>query len=302
MTYHFYNRALFLSSALGLLTMCWLILPASKLEANQETISPTEIIPIEKVFPAVNLTAKSALVLDLNQNKILFSKNPDDQLPLASITKIMTARLAEKYLNPQTTITIISGDLSGGSNAGLLVGESWSVKNLIDYTLITSANGGASALARAVEKTTGQDFIDLMNEEAENLRLDNTYFVNPTGLDVGANYGGSYGTARDITNLLVQVMSDNPELMSATAKSQIKIPALSGKIYSGQNTNNIAGELVGLMASKTGFTYQAGGNLAVVVDVGLRQPVIIVALNSTRDNRFDDVLNLTKATVKFFAD
>ena len=296
-----YNRLFVIASSFFIVAITIFILPSWDNVMESYNSSIEEVKP-EKVFPQVLVKASSAIVFDLETEEVLFSKNPNEQLPLASITKLMTALVTVNNLDQLDTVTISSQDLAGGSNAGLVAGDTWSIKNLLDYTLVTSTNGGAAALARKVALEKNEDFISLMNKKSEELRLDNTYFINPTGLDIGTEYGGSYGTARDTATLISYIVKNYPNLLEATTKQTVRVVSNSGKVYSGQNTNDIIAHLPGLLASKTGFTYNAGGNLAIVFDAGLRQPVAIVVLDSTRETRFLDVQKLTEATIKFFAD
>ncbi|MEX0910255.1 MAG: serine hydrolase [Candidatus Paceibacterota bacterium] len=300
MKHSIYNRLIVVTCSLVIVMITIFILPSWDNVRESYYASIKKEAP-PKIFPQVLVKASSAVVFDLEKEKIIFSKNPNEQLPLASVTKLMTVLVTVDNLDLADTVTISKSDLAGGSNAGLTAGDTWSVKNLINYTLVTSSNGGASALARQVALKTNQDFISLMNEKSEELRLDNTYFINPTGLDVGTEYGGSYGTARDTAILISYIVKNYPNLLEATTKQTVQAMSNSGKIYSGQNTNDIISNLPGLLASKTGFTYNAGGNLAIVFDAGLRQPIAIVVLDSTRETRFLDVQKLTEATIKFFS-
>ena len=276
------------------------ILPSLQSRANnipEEKV--TEVKP-GREFSAPFLTAEAAIVYDIDHKKVLFEKKSNDQLPLASVTKLMTALVVSEHLEPNESVTISDQDLAGGSNAGLIVGDTWTTQNLLDYTLVTSANGGASALARTVSLKTGQEFVVLMNKKAEELRLDNTYFINETGLDIGNTYGGSYGSAYDMAILLSHIIKTEPRLISATSQNTISTTSNSGRVYNGANTNYIVNNLPGLIGSKTGFTYQAGGNLAVAIDAGLNQPVAIVVLGSTRASRFGDVDRLASSTINYF--
>jgi len=252
-------------------------------------------------FANLNLEAKAVMVWDVENRQVLYESNADQQLPLASITKIMTALVAADIFADSDLITISPSALAGGSNAGLLEGDTWTFKDLIDYKLTTSSNGASSAIAEAANQKTNNDFITRMNSTASTLGLDKTYFINATGLDVGELYGGSYGSARDIAILLSHIITRKPDLMTATTKSSINRTSQSGRTYTGKNTNDILNQIPGLLASKTGYTLAAGGNLAIAFDAGLRQPVVIVVLGSSLDGRFRDVLKLTGATFNYFS-
>ncbi len=238
-------------------------------------------------FAKLNLTAKAAVVYDPDKNEIIYAKNAYQALPLASITKVMTALVASEQDTNQT-VNISASALSTEGDSGLAKDESWSLKKLIDFTLISSSNDGAAALAAA----GGTNFIANMNSEAKSLGLVNTEFVNPTGLDIGPGVAGNMGSALDVARLLAYVLKTKPELLAATSERQSVITSQSDLNHVAVNTNQLAGRLPGLFASKTGFTDTAGGNLAVAVDLGLNQPVIAVVLGSTEEGRFADIEQL----------
>ncbi len=300
MRHSIYNRIVVALGSFVIITLTIFILPSYGNVIESYNLKQKAIVP-PKTFPTISVRASAAIVFDIEKNKTLFSKNPNEQLPLASITKIMTALIVVENLDLNDSITITNQDLVGGSNGNLVTGDTWKIKNLIDYTLVTSANGGASALARKVATVTNKDFVSLMNKKSEELRLDNTYFINPTGLDIGEQYGGSYSSANDTAVLISYIVSQYPSLLIASSKHSVHVNSESGKIYTGNNTNNIVGDIPGLIASKTGFTYNAGGNLVIVFDTGLRQPIAVVVLGSTKETRFSDVKKLVDSTINFFA-
>ncbi|MDQ5957947.1 MAG: Peptidase protein [Patescibacteria group bacterium] len=260
-----------------------------------------QVTPPPKIFPSVMVEAKSAIVMEANTGKIIYNKNGNDKLPLASITKLMTAYTASQVLGGNDAVKISASALSGGSNAGLLVEDIWSVNNLIDYMLTTSANGAASALAETAN-ARGFNFVTLMNDNASKIGLTTTQYINETGLDLGYNYGGSYGSAHDTAKLMRYIIKNKPQLLQTTVRPSILTSSTSGLVYAGNNTNDIVGKIPGLIASKTGYTDSAGGNLVVALDAGLAQPVIVVVLGSSKDGRFTDVLALAKATVTYYSE
>lgn len=240
------------------------------------------------------LTAKAAIVYDPEGNQVLFSKNISEPLPLASITKVMTALVAselddasQKYVSIQAEALATEGD------SGLNRDELWSLSKLIDFTLVSSSNDGAAAIAAL--SGNEPSFVNLMNESAGKLGLTQTRFYNPTGLDMAPGQAGAYGSAFDVARLFAYVLKNHPAALNATALSHLAVTSDSNLNHLAVNTNDLAGRLPGLFASKTGYTEAAGGNLAVAVDSGLNQPIIIVVLGSTEEARFTDVAALAKA-------
>jgi D-alanyl-D-alanine carboxypeptidase (penicillin-binding protein 5/6) len=295
-----FNRLVIVGAALLVSILSVAILPSWGEAKLQEKKDEETVIPVKK-FPSVAIEGRAAIVWDVENNIAIYEKNADEALPLASITKIMTALTAVDIFSPDDIIPITFSALEGGSNAGLIAGDVWVAKDLIAYKLTTSANGASTALKEAAA-SRNIDFINRMNEKATSLTLLNTLYVNETGLDFGIANGGSYGSARDTARLMTHAIATESELFSATTKPSITTRSVSGQIYKSLNTNEIVGKIPGLIASKTGYTLAAGGNLAVAFDAGLAQPIVIVVLGSTRDGRFTDVLALVNETVNYFSE
>ncbi|MEX0918728.1 MAG: serine hydrolase [Candidatus Paceibacterota bacterium] len=254
--------------------------------------------PPHDPFSDLILAAEAVIVMDLESGEIIFAKNEDKLLPLASITKIMSAITAVNKLDSETIVTVDDISLRQGSNAGLGQGR-WYLSDLLDFSLVTSSNGAANAIAATYKQKTGEDFVLAMNRLAEEIGLANSYFINPTGLDVGGPYGGSYSTAVDVAKLFRYTLTEYPALLAPTREPMIKRQTIDGENYTGHNTNKSVTNIAGLLASKTGFTDNAGGNLAVVFDAGLGRPYVAVALASTRDYRFADIIALVQATIEY---
>ena len=272
-----------------------------------------------KPFPMVTLEAKAAYVYDTRTQTVLFAKGEDVRLPLASLTKIMSALVAEGASPLYGIVTITNEALQAEGDSGLYRDEKWSLKNLLDFSLVTSSNDGIRAVALSLgalskaSATTGEiinDFVEEMNRKAGELGLKNTYFWNETGLDLPAPNpsggqgggsevkGGAYGTARDISVLLEYILAYHLELFAATREATTTLQSLDNRVHVAKNTNYIVSEIPGLLASKTGFTDTAGGNLAIVFDPELGRPIIITILGSTEQGRFEDVRTLVGAVME----
>ncbi len=251
-------------------------------------------------FDDTVLTAKAAFVWDVQKQRILFNKNADDVLPLASITKLMTALVAYELLDATSTIHISNDALKIEGDSGFSDGETFSLQNLTDLTLIASSNDGAAALgaaaASSVAKTQNPSalFVEAMNLRAESLGLYSTHFKNATGLDVNANESGGYSTARETAMLMEYVITNYPNITALTDIDTTTISNTDGSYHAVRNTNEVVAEIDGLIASKTGYTTLAGGNLVVAFNVGLNHPIVVVVLGSTQSARFSDVLTLVE--------
>lgn len=255
------------------------------------------------IFDSVELEAKSVYVFDIVKNEVIFKKNEFVQLPLASITKLMTALTAVELIPENSRITIRKEFLAEEGDSGLLAGESWRLKDLLDFSLTVSSNDGARSVASVIGALNlntedydlgRKDFISKMNENAEKLGLKQTYFINESGLDNGAVSGG-YGSAIDVSKLMEYLIKNHTEIVEATKYQKIEVDSLD-KTHTAVNTNFDVNQIPGLIASKTGYTNMAGGNLVIAFDASIGRPIVVVVLGSSIDGRFTDVSKLVEAS------
>ena len=284
----------------------------SNLTTSTNNYKPKEVATILGKFEAPYITATSAVVWDVRANKAIFQKNVDVPKPLASLTKIMTALVASEHVPGNTAVTIDERSLEQDGESGLVAGERWVLKDLIDFSLVESSNDGIAAIASAVgaiseglpdERGLGRvSFIDMMNQKAKELGLKNTFFENESGLDIyNETEAGAFGSAEDMAKLFSYVLTEKPNILEATTYPNIAVQSLSGETYLAKNTNQVLSEIPSLIASKTGYTDISGGNLAIIMDPGINYPIVIVVLGSTFENRFSDVVALSEATLNYFS-
>ncbi len=259
------------------------------------------------LFPSVQLSAKSAYVYDASTKAVLYAKNENERLSLASLTKLMTAMVASELSPEYGTVTVSNAALSAEGDSGLLAEERWRLEDLLDFSLLSSSNDGVRAVALSLGalSSVGEsdavvlgDFVRRMNRKAVELDLKNTYFINETGLDESEVKGGAYGTARDVARLMEYILESDPRLLEATRDEETVLTSLDNRTHVAKNTNRLSSEIPGLLGSKTGFTDISGGNLALVFDPELGRPIIITILGSTAQGRFDDAKKLIDATLK----
>ncbi len=290
--------------ALAILIVASFVLGSRVERSDQSAPTRTAL----KSFPTVTLQAKSAYVYDARTKEVLFAKNENVRIPLASVTKIMSALVAKELSPEYGTITITESSLKTEGDSGLLVNEKWLLKDLLDFSLVSSSNDGIHAVAlalgalkdsKASDKEVEADFVRAMNAKAAELHLKNTYFWNETGLDESNVKGGAYGTARDMATLLEYVITRQPEMLDATRESSAVITSLDNLQHKVKNTNALASDTPGLLGSKTGYTDIAGGNLVFVFDPELGRPIIVTVLGSTAEGRFQDAQKLINATLKY---
>ena len=245
-------------------------------------IQEEPIAPLSVDLQQVSTTAHAAIVVSLNNNKIIYQKQADKLLPLASITKLVTAKVAEDQPLTDTVSVSKMSDPTYGDYK-LQQGEQWNKEDLIAYTLITSSNDGAHTLSE-----TNTNFVERMNALVATIGLSSTRFYNETGLDNDdAGIPGSKGTAKDVSKLLSYLITNDLEIYE---KTRYNSTVIDGTLA--ENTNEVTNQIVGLLVSKTGYTDIAGGNLAIVADMGLNEPTAFVVLKSSKEARFDDVLKL----------
>ncbi len=260
-------------------------------------------------FLNIALQAKAAYVYDTRSGKVLFALNENNVLPLASLTKLMTAVIASELLPAGTVVTIGKMDIEEEGDSGLFMNERWKLSDIVGFTLMTSSNDGASALATAAgslgqnaygmpTNESKQKFIDAMNKKAEEFGLRGTHFFNESGLDVNKEISGGYGTARDVALLMTHVVKIAHKNIEPTTLARATITSLDNIHHQATNTNEEINAIPGIIASKTGYTDLAGGNLAIAFDAGLSHPVVVVVLGSTREGRFKDAEALTWAALQ----
>jgi len=257
--------------------------------------------PAIKRLADVKIRGQAAYVYDVQAKRALYQKNPDTVLPLASITKLMTALLTHELVSENKTIIVPEAAIAQSGSSGLMSGERFSTQSLSDYALMSSSNDAAFALASAVGASLGgttnpdDTFVAAMNIRAEELGLSTLKFYNPTGLDLTTTKSGANGSARDVTFLMEYILTTYPSILEPSTFTTTRIYDKDGKYYEAENTNPSITRIPNLLGSKTGYTDLAGGNLTIAFDAGFNRSIIVTVLGSTYDERFSDVLSLVKA-------
>ena len=254
-----------------------------------------------------SLETKAASVLSLyvkenGKTKVLFEKNGNTPLPIASITKLMTALVALKNYRLDQHITITPKVLETPGEAGQLrAGEVFTVKDLLYLALMESSNDAVEALAEAAEAKEPKVFVGLMNEEAAHLNLQNTSFVNPTGLDE-ADYTNK-STAEDLTELARYLFQNYPQVFDILSQTELALDTPNGNFHhTMRNTNELLGyyDWPGrTFGGKTGTTPLARETLLFVVESPSADGYIInVILGS--EARFTEMRQLLQWILQSF--
>jgi len=235
--------------------------------------------------PALELTAKSAILIEQSSGKVLFEKNPDERLPLASVTKVMTMLLTMEAIESgkiSLTDTVVASERAksmGGSTIFLDTGEEMSVHDLLKGIAVASGNDACVAMAEFIAGSE-EGFVSMMNTRASELGMTNTNFVNTNGLDAD----GHYSSARDIS-IMSRELLKYPKIFEYTT---IWMDSLRDGKFQLANTNKLIRFYKGANGLKTGSTDKA---LCCLAGSALRdnlQLICVVMAAPTSANRFSD--------------
>lgn len=232
--------------------------------------------------------AKSLFVYDFTRGVKIAGKNDDLSSPLASLTKIMTVRTALKNTPPHEFYTVQKQDLLSDGFFGFVSGDSYRISELVTAALVSSVNHAAVMLSRSTGMSESS-FVEKMNSDAQELGLKTLRFGNPTGLDIDDTVATAFGSAHDVLFLLHNNYLDFPEYSAVSTKTNVMIKSSSGRSILLKNTNPLVDSLPLLLASKTGYTDTAGGNLAIIWREPGNNILGAVVLGSSELGRFDDM-------------
>lgn len=240
----------------------------------------------------LDLTAHAAISYDMTTNTMLYAKNIDQRLPIASLTKIMTAVIAFENLDLHEEITVSKSAAEIGEDSmGLATGEKLKLEDLLYGLVLKSGNDAAETIAQG-SKFKRNDYIHLMNKKAEDLGLSNTRFTNPTGLQ---GDGEQYSTAKELL-VLTRYALQKEEFAKIAATYEYDIPtSAEHKAYTLYNETNLLTTYPGVKGIKTGFTDEAGMCLVTYLDYQGHK-IIAVLLNST--NRRQEMKDLLDYSLK----
>lgn len=235
----------------------------------------------------ISLSAKSAILIDAAENNILYEKNANARLPMASTTKIMTALVASELLSLDTMITIPK-EATGieGSSIYLCEDEQLTVKELLYALLLESANDAAAALAICSAGSI-EAFAQKCNEKAASLMLKDSNFTNPHGLYEEDHYT----TAHDLAIISAEALK-NSDIREITSTKKIQIPLGRTKenpngngIRVLANHNKMLKSYNGAIGVKTGFTKKSGRCL---VSAAERNGLTLIAVTLNAPNDWQD--------------
>ena len=250
------------------------------------------LIPIVKAEDTLNLNSESAILIDQNSGKILYEKNKDEQLPMASMTKIMSMLLIMENISngniKYTDTVIISKNASsmGGSQVFLQEGEEYKVEDLLKCIAVSSANDAVVAMAEKIGGSVDA-FVELMNQKVNELGLKNTHFSNPHGLDNENHYSSAYDMA-----MLGKELLKYPDILKFTSIYEDYLTKPDGSQIWLVNTNRLVRFYEGVDGLKTGFTTDAGYCLTATAKRNDLRLISVVMKSETADTRSKDTATL----------
>lgn len=236
---------------------------------------------------APKISAKSAIVYDLTAEKTIYEKNSKDRLPMASITKLMTAVVAIDHKRQDDRYFVYKEALVGENTIGLSEGEVMSLEELLYGVFMYSANDAAETLA--INTMDRSKFINTMNKKAKAIGLLNTNFTNPTGLQ---GDGDQYTTAYDLLVLSKYVISNYPEIIKASSTAEIILEESNKHPeYHLYSQLNLITSYPGVKGLKDGYTPEAGFCLITYLDYEGHQIIGIVLGSENRRQEMKDLLD-----------
>lgn len=237
----------------------------------------------------LGLNAKSAILMEESTGNILYENNPDERLPIASVTKVMTMLLIMEAvdsgkINLDDMVTVSENAMSyGGSTMFLETGEQLTVNDMLKGIAVASANDGCVAMA---EHLAGSEsaFVDMMNEKAKELGMENTHFMNTNGLDEDDHYS----SARDVAIMSRELMK-HETIFNYTS---IWMDTLRGGKFQLANTNKLIRFYDGANGLKTGSTSKALCCLSAAAKRNDMQLIAVVLGAPTSAERFASAKSL----------
>jgi D-alanyl-D-alanine carboxypeptidase len=269
------------------------------LEKKLERMKPLR----ERNVEDLDLNVKSAISILIKSDgtsKIIFEKDGNRKLPIASITKLVTALVVLENYDLSKIIEISPETAQIDKEYGygkLKIAEKFSAKDLLYILLMESSNGAAQSLASVIGE---KEFVDLMNITSARLEMENTFFVNPTGLDPdNPSDLTNYSTAEDLIKLAKYLLEKQPLIWEIAGNLEFNLYLSDGETYQQlKNTNELLKEIP-QVGGKTGWTPQAGGCLLLVYKSPNKNGYLInVILGS--ENRFEDMKKLINWSKKAY--
>ena len=263
---------------------------AARVEAAPARLSMGQMLGLHDEDDALELKSSVALVVDQDTNEVLFSKNPQAVLPIASITKLMTGLVVTEARQPMDellTITQDDIDTEKGSHSRLAVGTQLTRGEMMHLALMSSENRAANALGRHYPGGLSAA-IAAMNQKAVALGMRDTHYVEPTGLS-----SKNQSSARDLA-LLVREAFQFPVLRELSTSQQAQV-AVGKRVMQFRNTNGLVRNPeweIGLQ--KTGYISEAGRCLVMQAQLAGRKLIMVLLDSAGKYSRIGDAERIRK--------
>lgn len=243
------------------------------------SVSAFGIVNAEDLDSSITTSAKAAVVMCADSSDVIYSKNMDEKLPMASTTKIMTALLCLEQPDVKTRVITITPEMVAveGSSMGLKAGNKLTLYALAQGMLMVSGNDAANSIAIALAGSK-ENFAVMMNNKAEQIGMKNTHFVTPSGLDDDEHYSTAYDMA-----LLGAYAMENDLFREISSSKNIKVEFTEPQQkINYHNENKLVSLYDGCIGIKTGFTKKSGRCLVSAAERdGIR--LVAVTLNDPDD-------------------
>ena len=232
---------------------------------------------------------KSAILMDAATGTILYASNEHEALAPASVTKVMTLLLIMEAIDSgviswsDTVTASEAAAAKGGSQVYLKVGETMTVDEMVKSIAVSSANDCACAMAELLAGSESA-FVEKMNARAQDLGMNDTHFVNCTGLDDGADASSHKTSAHDIAVMSRELLVNHPDIKNYTT---IWMDSVRNGTFGLSNTNKLIRFYSGATGLKTGFTSSAGYCLSASAQRDGMELIAVVMGCETSQDRFD---------------
>ena len=274
-------------------TSFWSTVFADEVDEDLDFVWLEEELSKSKEVEDLKINSKVAVAYDRNSKDVLFGKNENQKVKMASTTKIMTGIvLLENVQNLNEQVEVCKeAAVIGGSRLGLKTGDKITYNDLLYGLLLCSGNDCAIQIAISVSKSI-EEFANLMNKKAKELGLKSTHFVTPHGLDKEEHYTTGLELAK-ITDYALNI--DKFKEVVKTKTYTVKINNYTKTI---SNTNELLGNLQGVNGVKTGFTNGAGRCLVTSIDRNGFDIITVILGADTKKMRTKDSINLIEYVYK----
>jgi len=231
-------------------------------------------LPDSNICAGIRLNVKSGIAIDNKTHKVLYCYNADSMMPVASISKLLTAMVVLDNYKPDSIMTITEDDGTNSAKSSLRIGERITVRDLLHVALIRSDNRAARAISRSISPTY-EAFANKMNAKAREIGLTNTVMYEPTGLDER-----NRSTAADCARLINQAML-YPLIARITSLKDYTYRTVDrNKLKRVVNTNKLVFSKYRILAGKTGYISESDYCLTTVMEDGSGRKVTVVVLGA----------------------